>query len=169
MDVVEDLREGDVYRWSYRESGDDRAWGRYHCCSCIAIVHHGRLRDTYWQIGNSFSEGKSFGPEDLGRLNLTRIANMDDLKKAQEYEADYYDDADIVNLNHANSTRGNFYLRKGALRSKIKMLEVARRNLELSQENERSAARLSKELAEAIARILDGEVNFYIPSPPNRR
>lgn len=157
-DVIEQSREGDIYRWSFREPGDDAAWGRYHCRSRIGIVHNGRLNDTYWQIGDNFGNGCSFDIRDgLHEIDLTFIANMSDLDKANEYEADYYDAADIVNLNHPNSTRGNFYLRKGAKRSAAKMLEVATRKLLQEQSNQRLASLRSHDLRETIAKIEAGE------------
>lgn len=165
-DVIETLREGDIFRWSYREPGNDGSWGRYHCRSCIAIVHNCRLRDTFWQIGNSFSDGKSFGVDDLGQIELTRLGNLADLDKVPEYQADYYDDADIVNLNHSNSTKGNFYLRKGAIRSKAKMLEISRYNLERCESAQRYAAARSEELRGIVSRIEAGEMDMHIPSPP---
>jgi hypothetical protein len=167
-DVIDALSEGDIYRWSYTDpSTDNRSWGSYHCCSRIAIVDRGRLRDTYWQVGGSFpSDGRSFCLNDLPKLELTRLGNLADFEKAPEYQADYYDDADILNLNHANSTRGNFYLRKGASRSQQKMLAVSRSNLERSLADERNAVRRTEELRAAIAKIKAGEIDGYIPSPP---
>lgn len=161
-EVIEALTEGDVFRWSYREPGDDRQWGRYHCCSGIAVVHNGMLRDTYWQIGNSFSEGRRFGIDDLPKIDLTHLANMSELERVSEYQADYYDDADIVDLNHANSTRGNCYLRKSAVRSQKKMLEVARYKLELSMSDERSAAQRSERFREAISKIEAGDLGVHL-------
>lgn len=166
-DVIEGLNEGDIFRWNYRDPNTNNGnYGDYHCCSRIAIVKNGLLRDTFWQIGESFSDGRSFGIEALSKLELTRVANMSELVPAKEYEADYYDDADIVNLNHSNSTRGNFYLRKGAVRSREKMLEAARNNLDRSTANERSAARLSEELREVISKLEADQMVFYIPSLP---
>lgn len=157
------LREGDVFRWLYREPGDDRAYGRYHCCSRIGIVRNGRLRDTYWMIGDSFhSDGRSFGPDRLSDLVLTRLGNLDDLVKAPEYHEEYYADSDIVNLNHANSTRGNFYIRKGAVRSTAKMLEATRRKLEKALSDERRAAERATELRSLIADIEAGDTSVYI-------
>lgn len=95
-EVVEKLTDGDVYRWRYRETKNPGLYGDYHCCSCIAVVHRERLRDTFWQIGMNFNDGRSFGIDDLPRLNLELVGNMADLVSAKEYEADYYDDADIV-------------------------------------------------------------------------
>jgi hypothetical protein len=158
-DVMEKLREGDVYRWRYRAPGDDRAYGRYHCCSCIAIVDKdGNLRDTFWASG---SDGRRFRPEDLPLLELTRLANLSELEKAGEHEADYYDDADIVDLNHSNSSRGNFYLRKGAKRSAAKMLESARHKLERAVSDEKMAAQRAALLRVTIAKIEAGSTDMY--------
>lgn len=155
------LREGDVFRWRYREPGDDRGkWGRYHCCSCVAIARNGRLCDTYWQIGGSFPhDGRSFGVDDLQKLELVRLGNLSDLERKDEYQSDYYDDADIVDLNHPNSTRGNFYLRKGAKRSAKKMKEMALYKLERAQSDQRMAEQRAGRLQEAITRIDAGEID----------
>lgn len=164
--IIVALREGDIYRWSYRRKDVDlRSYGTYHCCSCIAIVRHGRLRDTYWQIGTSFNDGRSFGIEDMPQLELIRIANLDDLNKAPEYQDDYYDDADIVDLNHPNSSRGNFYLRKGAVRSVAKMLQVSRERLAEAESDLRTATDRVKEMHEIIAKLENGDALIpYIPS-----
>lgn len=159
--LVTAMKEGDVFRWSYREPGDDRSYGRYHCCSRIAIVvASGRLRDTYWMIGKSFaSDSRSFGANDIDKMNLTYLGNLADLEKAPEWKDDYYDDADIVNLNHSNSLRNNFYLRKGAKLSAAKMLAAANRKLERAQSDERSARRKVEEMLTAISRIEAGEID----------
>lgn len=159
-DVIEKLKEGDIYRWRYAEPDpkNDGEWGRYHCCSCIAIVKHGLLRDTYWYGG----DGRHFGLDEVPKLKLEYVGNLSELDRAREYQADYYDDDDIVNLNHANSTSGNFYLRKGAQRSKAKMLEAARRKLERSESDKRMAADLSARLREQIARIEAGDTGILI-------
>lgn len=153
-DTIEKLREGDIYRWSYREPSDDRQYGRYHCCSQIAVVKNGRLCDTYWSFG---SDGRSFGVGELERLNLTRLGNFAELIKAPAWQADYYDVADIVNLNHSNSSNDNFYLRVGAVRSAKKMLESAQRKLERLQSDKRTAEWGIKRITAAIAQIEGGE------------
>lgn len=155
------LREGDIYRWSYRGPDLDRdgTWGRYHCCSRIAVVKNERLRDTFWSCG---SDGRSFGVDDLPRLNLTLLGNFADLEKSDEHNACYYDDTDIVDLNHSNSTRGNFYLRKGAKRSQTKMLAMARYKLERAKSDERMAADRAVRLQETIAHIEAGRLDVYL-------
>lgn len=153
--TVTELREGDIYRWRYREPGDDRQYGRYHCCSNIAIVTHGRLRDTFWSHGG---DGRSFGPDRVAELELTFLGNLANLEKAPEWQADYYDDADIVNLNHSNSTRDNFYLRKGAKRSPKKMRDAAISKLDQAQSAKRMAESKAARLLAAIAQIDAGEI-----------
>lgn len=148
-----ELREGDVFRWHYREPGDDRQYGRYHCRSQIGIVKNGRLTDTYWCGGDN----QSFGPNELKKLNLNFLGNLADYEKASEHQADYYADADIMNLNHSNSTRDNFYLRKGAVRNTAKMLAVAKHKLERSEGDERGARWRSEQFRMAITKIEAGE------------
>jgi hypothetical protein len=156
-ETIEALREGDVYRWSFRDPKRSD-W----CCSRIAIVANCRLRDTFWQIGTNFSDGKAFSIADISDLELTRLGNMADFERAPEYQEDYYDDADIMDLNHSNSTRGNFYLRKGAQRSQAKMLLAAQYALETAESDERSAAYRAKLLREKIAKIKAGDIAGYI-------
>lgn len=147
------IKDGDIFRWSYREPVD---YNRYHCCSRIAVATRGRLLDTFWS--GSYDGARSFGPDDFPRLDLTYLGNFADLEKTPEWEADYYADADIVNLNHSNSTRDNFYIRKGAKRSAAKMLEVARRKLEESESKKRMAESAIERLHETIAKIETGEI-----------
>lgn len=163
-DVIEQLREGDIFRWSYRDPNtDSRQYGSYHCCSRIAVVKNGLLRDTYWGA-YAGSDGRSFGQDDIHKLDLTFVANLRDLEVAAEYQADYYDDADIINLNHSNSTRGNFYLRKGAVRSQDKMLAVARQRMAEAESDWHTAARRMEEIRGIIDKIEAGEKVAYIPS-----
>lgn len=150
-----EIKEGDIFRWSYREPGDDRDYGRYHCCSRIAVMTKGRLIDTFW---GSMSDARSFGIDDLPRLELTYLGNFADLEKTDEWKAEYYDDADIVNLNHSNSSRNNFYLRKGAKRSQAKMLEVAHYKLDRAESKKRSAEHDAERLRETIAKIEAGAI-----------
>jgi hypothetical protein len=158
-----ELKEGDIYRWSYREPGDDATWGRYHCCSRIGVVRNGMLHDTYWQIGNNFGNGRSFAiPNGLSNIDLTFVANFADLERADEHNEDYYADADIVNLNHANSSRGNFYLRKGAKRCAAKMIEVAKHGIEKAERDERWAAERAKDLRAKIIKIAEGDTTMYL-------
>lgn len=162
-DTTISLKEGDIYRWHYRAPGDNGTWGRYHCCSQIGIVRKGRLYDTYWMIGTSPSgDARTFGPERLHELDLTYLGNLADLDEAKPYQADYYDDADIVDIRHANSSYGNFYLRKGAKRSAQKMLESAKQKLEKARSDGRLAALREADALQAITLIEAGNTDILI-------
>lgn len=164
-ETIEQLREGDIYHWRFRDPNTDtRAYGSYHCCSCIAIVHRGTLKDTFWQIGESFYDGRSFAPEDLPKLELKHLGNLSELVKAKEYEADYYADSDIVNLNHSNHPTGNFYLRKGAKRSRDKMEAVAQQRFAEAEADFHTARRRMDEIGRVIDQIKDGATDMHIPS-----
>lgn len=153
-----DLKEGDIYRWRYRAPSDERPYGSYHCCSCIAVVRGERLRDTFWG-SSAGSDGKSFGLDDLHKIDLTYVGNFADLDKAPDYRASYYDDSDVVNLNHSNSGRDNFYLRKGAKRSAAKMLESAYAKIEKARSDIRLAEWQIEQANAAIDRIEAGELD----------
>mgnify|MGYP001577739312 CR=1 FL=1 len=82
-----------------------------------------------------------------------------DFREGDIFRWSYRDpNADNYELNHSNSPRGNFYLRKGAVRSQKKQLEVARRKLEQSLTDERVAALQSEQLRATISRLEAGEV-----------
>jgi hypothetical protein len=121
------IKDGDVFHWSYLREvkhGDYSYW----CKSQIAIAKDGLLVDTYCDSSAHWSY------EDAPKkLDLTFLGNLADLVNVPEYNREYYADSDIVNLNHANSSRGNFYIRRGAQRSKEKMLETAHYKMEKAQ------------------------------------
>lgn len=127
------LKDGDIYHWSWNDEEyskrelEIQSGTLYWCCSRIGIVKDGVLRDTYWHSG---SEGKQFTSKDCAqKLDLSFIANFADLVSAQPSDRAMYLDEDCVNLNHPNSTSGNFYLRKGAEKNLDKMKRVKQREL----------------------------------------
>jgi len=151
------IKDGDIFRWRYKDEQPEhrRAWGRYHCKSQIAVARDGILRDTYW---NDNSSGTIWSYDEAERLlELSFVANFADLEKRDELAAAYYDDADCVSLNHANSTRGNFYIRKGAKRSKSKMLDtLADQIAKAESEIEFARSRLDR-YRETLTAITRGE------------
>lgn len=117
--------DGDIFRWRYKDEKPEQlgAYGRYHCKSQIAIATGGGwLEDTFWHGGSDVCWTYADAERDL---ELTRLGNLNELEKRPEYEAAYYADEDCVDLNHSNSSRGNFYVRKGAIRSREKMIRIA--------------------------------------------
>jgi hypothetical protein len=135
-----EIKDGDIFRWSYKDEQPEhrREWGRYHCKSCIAVAKAGMLHDTYWhyspeKVGGGMDGARWTYDEAVDRIHLEPVGNLAELEKKEEWHAAYYDDADCVNLNHSNSSRNNFYIRKGAQRSREKMLAVLAERIRQSE------------------------------------
>jgi hypothetical protein len=154
-----EFKEGDIFRWSYNKDTDGLSyWAR----SRIAIFRNGRLRDTYWmhdlEALFSYSEGHSWSIDEAASdLDLLFVANISDLERQSYDKSELYDDADVVNLNHANSPTGNWYLRKGAQRSREKALATARYKRERSISEMVSAADDVRRMDRMISQIENGE------------
>jgi hypothetical protein len=129
----------DIVFWSYSQKYIDSLSYKndlYWAKSRIAVFNGEKFVDTYWNSGNNLS----FTPEDIGdRFEIQYIGNFSDLDKQGNYAQfedleKYYDDDDIVDLNHPNSSRGNLYLRKGAKRSLTKIKKSLEYQIKRSQE-----------------------------------
>lgn len=120
-----EIKDGDIFRWRYKDEKPDDlgAYRRYHCKSQIAVARDGLLIDTYWNGSASDSANWSYDEAEQ-KLALTHLGNFAELEKKPEYHSEYYDDVDCVDLNHPNSSRDNFYVRKDAQRSRSKMRAV---------------------------------------------
>ena len=126
------MKDGDIFRWSYnsewlkKKNDGDNGGTTYWCNSRIGVFNDGFLVDTFWSYSNSCDT--SFAADMIAsRLDVEFIANEDDLIGANPSERAYYLDEDCVDLNHPNSTRGNFYIRKGAKKNIEKMERVLTR------------------------------------------
>jgi hypothetical protein len=105
------MHEGDIYFWRYLDEdgrGGVGPYGCYHCWSQKAVFRDGRLFDTYW--GDS---SKVVNPD---VVELTLKGNLADLTEISHYQAEFYNPRDIVDMRHANNSRGPVYRRNGASR-----------------------------------------------------
>lgn len=139
-------KDGDVYFWSYNEKEYDKRKDHqemYWCCSNIGIVRGEYLEDTYW--GGSSS--KSFIKEDvINKLKVTYKGNLKDYQQCRKEDQAMYDDADILNLTHSDSSN-QYYLKLGAVKSKDKMIKIIKRNaLKLKADYEYAKRALEWEL-----------------------
>lgn len=152
------IKDGDIFRWRYKNEKPEhrREWGRYHCRSQIAVAKDGWLADTFW---GSRSDGTAMWPCDEAReiLVLEKLGNLSEVEKRPEYEAMYYDDADIVDINHSNSSRGNFYVRKGADRSRHKMIQIAAEKAAAAERERDSALSKIERYKQALADLAAGK------------
>jgi hypothetical protein len=156
-DVIE-IKDGDIFRWRFKDNARNDKYLSYWCKSCIAIARNGWLSDTYWSSG---SDCISWSYEQASEeLTLTCLGNLSDLEQKPEYVAEYYDDADCVNINHANSSKGNFFIRKGAKRSSKKMREVIAYKIEKEESGIRVAHMHIECLRKEIAKLDAGDVSL---------
>lgn len=158
-------KNGDIYRWAWNDSEYGKrqheisSGTMYWCCSRIGIVDGDYIVDTYWGYSGSnkiFSKEKA-----LEMLELTYVGNMNDLIEADPKQRAYYLDEDCVDLSHPNSSRGNFYIRKGAKKNLDKMKRVLQREIrdkESSIEYVLSQIKNSKALLEELTE----DSNMYI-------
>ncbi len=109
------MKDGDIYFWRYAD-GANIGPSPYHCKSCKAVVVGGRLIDTFW---SSPSDGSVIDPS---RVVLDFKGNKADLRIVRTWELPYYDEADIVDMRHANSSREECYVKSTSLRSRDAML-----------------------------------------------
>lgn len=131
----ENWREGAIFRWSWNADHlntdhsklKSQAGTLYWCCSRIGVVVEGRMIDTFWgERSSSKIFYKDFVEE---KMELSFIANKEDLIQTDPSERAYYLDKDCVDLNHPNSTSGNFYIRRGAKKNLEKMKRVVQRDI----------------------------------------
>ena len=114
-DAIE-FHEGDLFRWSWKRP---RSRDPYWACARIAEFHNGLLRDIYWsdyrRLEGAF-HGKRWSPERANEcLELTFLANIDDLEPRGEIAFREYDPRDIVDLRHPNNRSSDrVFVRKGA-------------------------------------------------------
>lgn len=136
-------KEGDVFLWSWNDkmleklSDGNNGGTTYWCKSRIGLVrknyNHNTLAlyDTYFSGGNDTSWDEEKVTEEL---DLTYLGNLNDYRGAEPYERTCYKDSDCLDLNHPNSTRGNFYIRKDAVQcseKKRKVIQRSKKRLEL--------------------------------------
>lgn len=150
------IKDGDIFHWRFSDEKLHADYLNYWCKSRIFVCRGDRLVDTYWGGGDNFSAKL----DDISRFNLEYIGNFSELEKRESYESEYYDSKDIVNLNHSNSSNGNFYIRKGAKRSKDKILEVLSYKKEQHERDAEYANRRAKEIDEQIKSIKSGELDI---------
>lgn len=167
------LRVGDVVRWEWVEDRTDPY--QYWCCSRIAkavpnlSTHEGdvALEDTYWSSG---SDGKVFFEKDIGtKINIQRIANMDELEPCNKGKFTEYAAEDCIDLSHPNNSNYNvFFIRKGAKKDTGRMKRCLEAHIKYYQEKadyyNRTATGLQEDLDNFDEENPD---NNYIPCDKN--
>lgn len=135
-----ELKENDVYKLMPNERGEIANW----CRENLLIVRKGEgeglyFVDTYWSIDDlgrsSSTHGKVYTLEEAQeRGKLEFYCNLDDIESTKEHKTDYYDDKDVFLLTEQHGIIKNWYLRKGAQKSKEKILSVLDRKINHADE-----------------------------------
>lgn len=133
------MRDGDIYFWKYADDVGRGYSDLYHCKSRKAVVINGRLVDTFWSDSN---DGARLDPDSIV---LEFKGNKADLRTIREWEVKYYDEQDVVDMRHSNSSRAEIYVKASALRSRDAMLEHIA-NMKREQESVINSATYKLEL-----------------------
>ncbi len=146
------MTDGDIYFWSFKADAMPE-FMPYHCKSMKAIVVGGRLVDTFW---SSAHDGYVIDPS---RVDLDFKGNTADLRPINAWEAKYYDEADVVDMRHSNSSRAEVYVRADAKRSREAMLRHIASKIEEEESVIRCAEHRLEMLATARASVDAGQLD----------
>lgn len=127
------MKNGNIYFWSWKELPNPNDYTlSYWCKARKAIVVDGELYDIYWG-------DRSNGWIDLKRVDLDFKGNVNDYRESAYGDYLYYAPEDLIDMRHPNDTNGKIYIRKGAERSRIVMMEYAVDKLEEAERKVQSA------------------------------
>jgi hypothetical protein len=154
----------DVYSFSYNEEFRKNHSGDLYWCFDGQLVVKRKagdelyLEDTYW-----ISENRKFTlKEAQEKGNLTFKCNLDEVEELNEHNLCYYDDNDIIDLSYQHHCYTRYVLRKGATRSKEKMLSIAKEKIDNAQHKIEYAKGEIKRINETIEKINNGDLNVYL-------
>lgn len=144
-----ELRDGDVYRFSYNQATWERAkagkmgHGDLHWCfDGQLIVRHGLLCDTYWGLTWGGDTGRTFSLEKAQEQGtLTFVCNVNDVEKIRPDEYELYADGDAFNLTHQHGCYKHYVKRRGARKDKERMVAVVNRKVREARSQVESALR----------------------------
>ena len=136
---MSELKEGDVYKWYYK---DDLEYRRkcsggtaYWCMDNKCIVRSGELVDTYWDgVKRASSSSNILDPE---KVNLEFICNLSDIEFIKEYQIEDYDK--VYNLSHQKGCYKVFAIDRDAQISNKALRAKYSKLLEQAEYQKRSA------------------------------
>lgn len=156
-----DIKVGDVYTFRYFKSDNYE----YHCFDGTLIVKERDngdkyLEDTYWDTGGS----RVFHSvnEALEKGELTFLFNFDMVEEVSKYMKDYYSDTDFFELYIHAGYRNRYFIKKGAKRSKEKMLEVLENKMKDTERQIESLKYTLTNLNENFKKVNGGDLDIYI-------
>lgn len=164
MNKTSEWRDGDVFFWRYKD-GKENPYG-YYCRAQKAIVRDGYLYDIFWAYINgpkfifSGTTGGIWTRVQADRnLILEFRGNLDEFDHTADDNRRLYDDADVLDLRHSNSSQRQIYVRKDAKRSQAAMLEHFNYEIKKAEDDIKSAQWRLERLGADKAKIEAGELN----------
>ncbi len=157
------MKERDYYLFDYNAEYKQNAFDPYHCFDGRLIAEkdlNGRiiLVDTYWQSNNrtfTWEKAKSQG-------SLKFVCNLNSVDDIHKGNLIYYSDKDIFNLSHQHGCYEKYAIRRGAQKSKSKMLTVLRQKISDALSNIASSEREIQLASKNIEEINIGNLDIYI-------
>lgn len=168
--IQKEVRKNDVFKVWYKTNKEERYPGSLRHCfegTLVAVQDEKEgliFVDTYWGIGDR--QGKEFTfSEMMQKFEVKHYCNLDDLEKSNEHAVKYYDDKDIYTISEQHACSPScihYFLRKGAVRSKEKMLNVINEKIQKEKRSIEYSVREIELLSEKKEKINSGDLNVYL-------
>lgn len=159
------LKLNDYYIFKYNEFEVKRIFDPYHCFDGRLIVKENHkkeliLVDTYWLS----SDNRTFTLERaLNEGTLKFVCNLDEVEEIKQYDLIYYADEDLFNLSYQDGCYKRYAKRKGAVRSREKMLRIIKERISEAEYKLRSAQNSIEQLNKIFEEVKQGDLNkIYI-------
>lgn len=165
---ISTIKEGDVFyfRWKPLPNnslyhGYDRMWAFDGQLVAKKDRHNNiYLEDTYWMNSN---DGGRFTPEEaFEKGDMTFIFNIHDYDEISQHDLVYYDNADYVDFSKQKGCYKCYMLKKGAVRSKAKMLKVLEEKEKDANYSIERAQREIVSIKENRTKIENGDISIWI-------
>lgn len=166
-----DFKVNDVFYFQYNEQEIKTRFEPRHCFDGQFIVKqrpNGEIYfiDTFWASKhNGFAnmgDIRTKSVEDALRQGTLRfVCNLDDVEEIAEGEVKYYANEDVFDLSYQHGCYKYFVKKKGAVRSKEKMIESIKLKIEDQTSKMRWAQREIEYLKEQLLKVEAGDTTIY--------
>jgi len=171
MELIEQIRENDVFKFRYSPKKEQGWDSRTHCFEGYLVARKSddelRLVDTYWGIKG---DGRVLSQEQIDEEvknggSFEFYFNLDDVEAIPDYEERNYSRDDLFRISeqHACVPRCIFHFkRKGAERSQERMLEEVNEQIRKVKSEIESKTHRLEQLAGTRAKLEAGDTSVYI-------
>lgn len=154
------IKAGDVFNFRYTD-GKERFMPNHCFDGQLIAVETPRgllLADTYWTFGKVHSDsGRVFNEQEAREQGeLTFVCNLSEVEDIKD-GTHYYADKDVFDLSHQHGCYKKHVKRKGALRSRERMLQKLYSDMQEAHRQVASAARSVEFTAKRIQQVEGAE------------